>query len=155
MTAFVPRDPAFEARVRASFDRQAFMREIGAEIALLSPGFCEIRLPFRPGLGQQHGFFHGGIIGTLADNASGYASYTLMAAEDSVLTVEYKLNIVAPGDGEMLIARGQVARSGRTLTVSRSDVFALKGGREALVATMLGTFMRLADTPDRPKDKAA
>jgi len=155
MNGLTPRDPQFEARVRASFERQAFMREIGARIATLAPGFCEIHLPFRPGLGQQHGYFHGGIIGTLADNASGYASYTLMAAADSVLTVEYKLNIVAPGDGEALIARGQVHRSGRTLTVGRSDVFAIKDGRETLVATMLGTFMRLADTADRPKDKAA
>jgi len=151
MTDFVARDPDYQARVRDSFARQGFMHAIGAEIVALAPGRCDIRLAFKPEVSQQHHYFHGGIIATLADNAAGYSSYTLMSATDTVLTVEFKLNILAPGDGDTLIARGHVLKSGRTLTVSRTDVFAVKNGRETLCATLLGTFMRLADMSDRPK----
>ncbi len=99
-------DPDFERRVRNSFARQAFMGFIGSELAEVRPGFCEIRLPYRKELSQQHGFFHGGVVGTLADNAAGYCSYSLARAVDSVLTVEYKLNLLAPARGDLLIARG-------------------------------------------------
>lgn len=151
MSGFAIRDPDYQARIRDSFARQGFMIDIGATIAALGPGYCEIHLPYKRAVAQQHGYFHGGILATLADNAAGYASFTLMAATDSVLTVEFKLNIVAPGDGEALIARGQVMKAGKTLTVSRSDVFAVKHGRETLSATLLGTFMRMAGAPDGPK----
>lgn len=146
--SFEARDPDFAERVRDSFARQAFMRLLGAEIAHIAPGEIDIALPFRDELTQQHGFFHGGAIGTLADNAGGYASLTLLKPSDSVLTVEYKLNIVAPGEGERLVARGRVVRPGRRVIVCRADVFGLKAGREHHCATALGTFMVLADQPD-------
>ena len=142
-------DPDFKRRVWDSFARQTFMGFIGAELAEVRPGFCEIRLPYRKELSQQHGFFHGGVVGTLADNVAGYSSYSLAGAGDSVLTVEYKLNLLAPARGDLLIARGDVIRAGRTLVIARSDVFAAQEARETLCATALTTMMILADTPDR------
>ena len=150
MIAFEPRNPDYDRDVRDSFARQAFMNTLGAELLLVEPGRTEIGLDYDEGLSQQHGYFHGGVIGTLADNAGGYAAFSLMAAGMTVLTVEYKLNIVAPGRGERLIARGQVLRPGRTLTVTRSDVYAVAGGAETLCATMLQTLMCLAAAPHRP-----
>jgi uncharacterized protein (TIGR00369 family) len=145
-------DPETEARVRGSFARQQFMGFLGAELAELRPGFCEIRLAYRPELGQQHGFFHAGVVGTLADNAGGYAAYSLMPADWSILTVEYKLNLVAPGDGELLIARAEVVKAGRTLTICRGDVFVVRGGDEKLklCAVSQQTLMGLAGKPDTP-----
>jgi uncharacterized protein (TIGR00369 family) len=143
-------NPAYAERVRASFERQAFMDFIGAEIADVSPGTVEIRLPYRAELAQQHGFFHGGIVGTVADNACGYASFSLAAADASVLTVEYKLNLMAPASGDLLIARGRVLRPGRTLVVAQADVFAVREGREKQVATALATLMLMAGMADEP-----
>lgn len=154
-TAFEPRDPDFESRVRSSFRRQALMELIGAEITRLTPGHCEIALAYRDDLTQQHGFFHGGVVGAIADNAAGYAAFSLMAAADSVLTVEYKLNLMVPSDGDRLIARADVVRPGRTLSVARSDVFVVKDGTEKLTATALVTLMTLADRPDSPHDPAS
>jgi uncharacterized protein (TIGR00369 family) len=145
---FEVQDPHFEQRVRDSFCRQPFMAHLGAELHELRPGFCEIRLPYRRELSQQHGYFHGGVLGTLADNAAGYASYTLMPADASILTVEYKLNILAPGDGSLLISRGTVIKPGRTLTVTQSEVYAVKDDSESLCAAALVTLMTLAGRPD-------
>ncbi len=145
------RDPDYSRRVRDSFERQAFMAFIGAELTVLEPGHCEIELPYRAELSQQHGFFHGGVIGTLADNACGYAAYTLTPADASILPVEYKLNIVAPGDGERLIARGEVVKAGRTLSVTEGRVYAVKGGVEKLCAIVTETLLPMADTSDDPK----
>lgn len=141
-------DPDFAARVRRSFARQAAMRLIGAEIAALAPGHCEIRLPYRPELSQQHGFFHGGVIGMIADSAGGYAAFTLMPADSSVLTVEYKMNLLAPGDGELLIADGQVLRAGRNLVISRAEVYVVKDGGEVHCATMQQTLMTMHGKPE-------
>lgn len=149
-SAYQVRDPAFEQRVRASFARQGFMRFLGAELTRVAPGECEIELPYREELSQQHGYFHGGVIATLADNAGGYAGFTLMAADDSVLTVEFKVNILAPGHGQRLVGRGHVKRAGRTLTVAQTDILAVTDGRETLCATALQTLMRLADRSDGP-----
>lgn len=143
-------DPEAEARVRASFARQQFMGFLGAELTELRPGFCEIRLAYRPELGQQHGFFHAGVVGTLADNAGGYAAFSLMPADWSILTVEYKLNLIAPGDGELLIARSEVVKAGRTLTVCRGEVFVVKNGEEKLCAVSQQTLIGLAGKPDTP-----
>lgn len=143
-----PLDPNYAARVRDSFARQPFMGFIGARLAELRPGFCEIQLPYRDELTQQHGYFHAGVIGALADNAGGYAAYTLMAADASVLSVEYKLNLLAPGSGELLIARAQVVRAGRTLTVCRADVLAVAQGRENLCAIATITLIQLAGKAD-------
>lgn len=147
---FRVRDPEFERRIRASFAHQGFMALIGAEIVSVHPGACHVRLPWRDTLSQQHGFFHGGVIGTIADVAGGYAAFSLMAAADSILTVEYKLNLMAPGRGQALNARGQVVRAGLTLTVSRADVFAERDGEEVLIASMQQTLMRLSDRAGLP-----
>lgn len=150
MTHFEPRNPDFAARVADSFGRQSFMGHIGAELARVEPGICEIWLPYSEQVCQQHGYFHGGVIGTIADNAGGYAAFSLMDAESSILTVEFKLNLLAPGQGERLVARGQVLRSGRMLTVCRSDVYGVANGDESHCATGLVTLMRLPDRADAP-----
>jgi len=147
MTAFVPADPAFEERVRASFARQRVMPLLGAVLERVAPGEVEIRLPFRQDLTQQHGFFHAGVMTTVVDTACGYSALTLAPAGAAVLTVEFKVNLLAPGEGEAAIARARVLRAGRTLTVSTGDVFAVKRGEERLVATMLATIMVLKDRP--------
>ncbi len=143
-----PNDPACE-RVRASFDRQRVMAWIGAELTEIAPGRCEIQLPFKPELTQQHGFVHAGIVGMIGDTAAGYAAYTLMPPDSSVLTVEYKMNLMAPAVGELLIARGEVLRAGRTLVVARADVFAVSAGRESACASLLQTLMTMHGKPDR------
>ena len=148
MRHFHPADPHFADRVRESFSRQLIMDHLGAQIAEVRPGRCEIRLPFKPELSQQHGYFHGGVIGTVGDSAGGYAAYSLMPADAGVLTVEYKMNLLAPGDGELLIARGQVLKAGRTLMVSRTDVSVVKDGRETLCATLLQTLMSMKGKPE-------
>jgi uncharacterized protein (TIGR00369 family) len=124
------------------------MRHIGARLRLVEPGYCEIELKYSDDVSQQHGFFHGGAIGTIADSAGGYAAFSLMGANDGVLTVEYKLNLMAPADGEMLIARGQVVRPGRTLTVTRAEVAVVKDGKEKPCAAMQQTMMRIVGRAD-------
>ena len=146
------RDPAFVERVRGSFARQAFMGFLGAELGPVAPGSVEIRLPYRRELSQQHGYFHGGVVGTLADNACGYASFSLAPADHSILTVEYKLNLLSPAAGEALVARGRVLRPGRTLVVAQADVFAVRAASEKQVATALATLMLMAGMPDDPQD---
>jgi len=136
-------NPDFAARVEASFARQRVMALLGATIDHIEAGACHIRLPFKEDLCQQHGFFHGGIIGTIADSAGGYAGFSLMPEDASVLTVEYKLNLLAPADGDCLIARGCVIRPGRTLVITRADVSVRKQGRETLCATLLQTLMTM------------
>lgn len=154
MSRFAPKNPDFAARVHDSFARQGAMKLIGAEIARVEPGAVDIAVPFRAELAQQHGYFHGGIVGMIADSAGGYAGFSLMPADASVLTVEYKLNLIAPAEGERLLAKGRVIRSGRTLTVCQVDVFALRDGQEHLCATMLQTLMTLAGRADNPKEAA-
>ena len=144
-TGFTPADPGFEARCRASFGRQKAMRLIGATILTLGPGRCEVELPYRDDLTQQKGFVHGGVVGMIADSACGYAAYSLMPATSSLVTVEYKINIVAPAKNRgTLVASGLVLKPGRTLTLARADVH--EDGR--LVAVMQQTLMQLPDTPD-------
>jgi uncharacterized protein (TIGR00369 family) len=143
---FVPPDPAFAERCRASFGRQAAMRLIGARLTRIEPGLTEVSLAFREDLTQQKGYVHGGILGMIADSACGYAAYSLMPASSSLVTVEYKINILAPAQGD-LVARGEVVRPGRTLTVARAEVHDAKGKH---VASMQQTLMTLSDTPDTP-----
>lgn len=147
MEEFEASNPEFEPAVRQSFARQGMMAHLGAELGRIGPGYCEIHLPYAGRLSQQHGFFHGGAVGAIADTAGGYAAFSLMDAGDGILTVEYKLNLTAPADGERLIARGRVVRPGRTLTVSRADVVAVKDGRETLCAVMQQTLMRITGRP--------
>ena len=134
-------DPNFEQRVRDSFARQAAMALIGASMTRVAAGRCEIELPVREDLTQQHKFVHGGVVGMIADSAGGYAAFTLMPADASVLTVEFKINMLAPARGERLIARGAVLKPGRTLSIARADVWAVEAGRETLVAATQQTLM--------------
>lgn len=134
-------DPHFAERVRASFARQNAMALIQATLPVVEHGYTEIHLPHWSGVEQQHGFVHGGAVGMIADSAAGYAAMTVVPASASVLTVEYKMNLVAPADGEKLIARGKVVRPGRTLIVTQAEVFALKDGQETLCALMQQTIM--------------
>jgi uncharacterized protein (TIGR00369 family) len=141
---FQPKDPDFAARIRASFARQKAMDLIGARLTVVEPGYTEVVLPYRDDLTQQKGFVHGGILGMIADSACGYAAFSLMPASASLVTVEYKINILAPAKSD-LVARGEVIRPGRTLTVTRGEVYDAQGGH---VATMQQTLMMLPDTPD-------
>jgi len=136
-----PHDPHFAERVGDSFNRQTAMHLIRATLPVVKHGLTEIHVPHWEGIEQQHGFVHGGVVGMIADSAAGYAAMTVVPASASVLTVEYKMNLVAPADGEKLIARGQVVRPGRTLIVTRAEVFAVKEGRETLCALMQQTIM--------------
>ena len=141
--AFQPRNPDWESTVRGSFARQQVMKLIGAEMGALSPGHCEIRLPFRDELTQQNGFFHAGITGTIVDSAGGYAGLTVMPPGAEVLTVEFKLNLLAPADGEYLVAEGAVLKSGRNLVITRGEVYAIKNGKATHCATMQQTLMTM------------
>lgn len=141
MVSFEPQHPDFEAAVRASFARLTLMHTIGARLRSVTPGEVEIELPVREDLTQHTGFVAAGILTTIVDVAGGYAAMTLMPAGATVLTVEYKVNFVAPAEGERMIARARVAKAGRTLSVCTGDVFAERAGRETLVATMLATMM--------------
>jgi uncharacterized protein (TIGR00369 family) len=142
------KNPAAFQHVRESFARQGLMKHLGAELASLSAGECEIRVRCRNELTQQHGYFHAGVTASVADSASGYAAYSTMPADSSVLTVEYKINLVAPADGDLLIARGRVLRSGRTLKICAADVFVVNGKQEILCATSLSTIMALPGQSD-------
>ena len=124
------------------------MQTMGAVMGKVRPGQVEIEMPFRDDLTQQHGFIHGGIVTTIVDSACGYAAFSLSAPDTAVLTVEYKVNFVAPAKGERLLARGEVVRSGATIAVCKGDVLAYDGGEEKLVATMLTTMMLMPNRPD-------
>ena len=147
MVNFEPRDPDYEAKVRSSFGRQTAMQTLGAVMGKVRPGEVEIEMPYRADLAQQHGFIHGGIVTAIVDGACGYAAFSLSAPDTEVLTVEYKVNFVAPAKGQRLLARGEVVRPGATIAVCKGDVLAYDGGEENLVATMLSTMMLL---PNRP-----
>ena len=141
MKPFTAKDPEFEQRVRRSFAEQRVMASIGASLGDVEAGAVDVVLPFRDDLTQQDGFLHAGIVATIADSACGYAAYSLMRSSARVLSIEYKVNLLAPAVGERLIARARVLRAGRTITVCRADVSAVIGSDEKLVATMLGTMM--------------
>jgi len=143
-----PVDAAFADRVRDSFARQPFMALMGAQMVAVTPGRVEIVLPYGEGVTQQLGYFHGGAIGAIADSAGGYAAFTLFPANSSVLTVEYKINIMAPGQGERLVAVGEVVRSGRTLTIARVEVFAERAGVRTHCATSTQTLFCLHGRSD-------
>jgi len=145
MDALQPADPEFEARVRDSFSRQAFMSTLGARLTRVAPGEVQIELPFKEQLTQQHGFLHAGAVAAIVDSACGYSALSLMPPGTAVLTAEYKVNLVAPASGEAVVARARVLKAGRTLTVVRGDAFAIHEGREKLVATMLATVMTVRE----------
>jgi uncharacterized protein (TIGR00369 family) len=120
------------------------MNLLGAGLTLVEAGVVEITLPYRADLAQQHGYLHAGVVTTIADSAGGYAAYSLMPAGSEVLSVEFKVNLLRPAQGETFVARAEVIKAGKTLTVVRADVFSIEAnGERKLVATMQGTMMCL------------
>ena len=134
------RNPAFAEEVRKSFAEQSIMQVISAELTRVEPGMVEISLPYRRDLTQQDGYLHAGIITTIADSAAGYAANSLMPAGSGVLSVEFKVNLLRPAQGESFVARAEVIKPGKNLTVVRADVFGIQGTERTLVATLLGTM---------------
>ena len=134
-TPHEPATPEVQARINASFQRQGLMRHLGAQLTHIAPGRVHIVLPSRPEVTQQHGYFHAGAISAIADSAGGYAAFTLFPEGTSVLTVEYKINLLTPALGDHIEAVGTVVRSGRTLTVCKLEVVGVQGSQRSLVAT--------------------
>jgi len=132
-----------DERVRQSFRKQAFMSTLGAELTVVGEGVLEIRLPFSASLTQQDGYLHAGAVTAVLDSACGYAALSVAPADHEVLTVEFKVNLLAPAAGEAFIAKAQVKRAGRKLTVCTADAFAVIGDKQKVVATMLATIMAL------------
>jgi len=149
MDGLVAGDPLFAERVRDSFQRQNAMRFIGATLVRIEPGYAEIELPYRDELTQQHKFFHGGITTMIADSAGGYAAYSLFPADASVLTVEFKMSLLAPAAGEKLVASARVVKPGRTLTLCDVEVHAIDGEKRTLVLKGLETLICLHGKADR------
>ncbi len=148
MTDYEPLDPDFEQRVRRSFAQQAIMETLGASLDAVAPGDIRISLPFREDLTQQHGFLHAGVVAAILDSACGYAAFSLMPADAGVLTVEYKVNLLAPGKGDRVAAHAWVVRPGRTITVCRGDAYAHDGVEQTRVATMQATVMTVTGRDD-------
>ena len=138
---WIARNPDFEAMVRESFARQTLMATLGASVARVAPGEVDLALPHRDDLCQQNGFLHAGAIASLADSANGYAAFSLAPPATDVLAVEFKINLLAPAQGDAFRAEGRVLRPGRTLTVCRADVLATTGDKTTLIATMLSTVI--------------
>lgn len=142
----IPLDPNYEARARVSFERQQAMALLGARLITIEPGVVEIELPFRDDLTQQHGFLHAGIVTAIVDSACGYAALTLMPPGVGVLTVEFKVNLLNPAWGARFVARGEVVKPGRTLTICTGNVTAEgEDGERRSVALMQATMMAIRD----------
>jgi len=146
---FIPAFSDYEKKVTASFDRQGFMKHIRATLSKVSPGFCEISVPYNENLSQQHGFFHAGVVGTIADNVAGYAAFSLMSENSSIVTVEYKLNLLAPAKGDLLIGKGQVLKKGKTLTICRADIYIESKGVLKLCGASQATLFELRNSEDK------
>jgi uncharacterized protein (TIGR00369 family) len=143
-----PADADFAARVRASFERQAVMRTLGAALAEVHAGRVVIAMAHQPGLCQQHGFLHAGIVSTALDSACGYAAFSLMPADAAVLTIEFKVNLLAPARGPDFRFEGEVVKAGRTISVVEGKAWQLDGGKHSLVATMTATVMTVLGRSD-------
>lgn len=147
-TVFEPRTPHYADRVHHSFSRQGAMGTLGARLERVEPGVVDIGLDWAPSLTQQHGFLHAGMVATALDSACGYAAFTLMAEDQAVLTVEFKINLLAPARGQSFRMQGRVTKPGRTITFAEGQAFAIDQGREMLVATMGCTLMAVAGRGD-------
>ena len=144
MTGMIPSNADFAAVVRSSFGRQGLMTLYGARLVRVDPGSVEIEVPFRAELSQQQGLFHGGVTAAVADTACGYAALTLMPAGSEVLTINFGINLLAAADGDRLLARGRVVRSGRTITVCQGDAYAVAAdAQEVHCATLTATMLRV------------
>ena len=140
---YVPETPEFETMVRDSFSKMAMMEFLGARLSSVEPGAVEVQLSHRKELLQQHGLFHGGVTTAILDSAGGYAAFSLFKPGDEILTVEYKVNFIAPANGDKLIARGEVVKSGKSLSITRGEARVIKSGKETLCAVMQQTMMRI------------
>ncbi len=145
---YEPMDANWDKKVRDSFHRQTFLQTLGAEIETIAPGYCTLTLSRRVDLCQQHGFIHAGVTATLADTAAGYAAFSLMPSDSTVLTAEFKINLLAPASGNSFSARARVVKPGRTLTTVACDVLSLANGEWLPIATFLGTMMCLQGKAD-------
>ncbi|MDP1740727.1 PaaI family thioesterase [Polaromonas sp.] len=145
---FKPKDEGYAARVRDSFALQGAMATIGAQLAQVEPGRVVIELDWAAGLSQQHGFLHAGMVATALDSACGYAGFSLMPADAGVLTIEFKINLLAPAKGQRFRMVGQVIKPGRTVTVTEGRAYAVDDGREKLIATMGATLMTITGRDD-------
>lgn len=142
-----PADPDYAARVEESFRAQSIMQRLGAVLERVAPGEVDIRLPYDKALTQQHGFLHAGVVATVLDSACGYAAYSLMPADAGVLSIEFKVNMLAPSVGESLLARGRVVRAGRNITVCTGEATMDDGGTTRTVVLMQATMMTVRDRP--------
>lgn len=140
--------PDFESRVRASFDRQAAMKTINARLTRVTAGMVEIEMPFSDALTQQHGFLHAGVLSMGLDSACGFAGFSLMPSDAAVLTVEFKINLMAPGKGERFVFRGEVTKPGRTIIVADGKAYAFDNGDSRLIASMTATLMTVTGRSD-------
>jgi len=146
--AQTPQNPDFERLVRESFEKQQVMGTLGARLTRIAPGEVDIELPYREALTQQHGFLHAGVVTAVLDSTCGYAAFSLMPPGAGVLSVEFKVNLLAPAKGDLLIARGRVLRAGRTISVCQADGIMRSGTDETPVATMLATMMTVTGRSD-------
>ncbi|MGE3474640.1 MAG: PaaI family thioesterase [Rhodospirillaceae bacterium] len=140
---FTPADPDYRARFAQSFARQTAMQTLGITAAEIAPGKITLVMPFSERLSQQHGFIHAGVITTGLDSACGYAAMSLMPADAAVLSVEFKVNLLAPAHGDSFVFRGEVLKPGRTITVCEGKAYAITNGREKLIAAMTATMMAI------------
>jgi uncharacterized protein (TIGR00369 family) len=134
---------AFERKVRDSFGRQLFMSTLGAEMISVSRGSIAIRFPFSSRLTQQNRLVHAGAVTSIMDSACGYAALSVAPEDADVLSVEFKVNLLAPGIGDAFVARAAVKRAGKRLVVCAADAFAVQASEERLIATMLATIMNV------------
>ena len=144
MTTFEPGCAHHVRRVHDSFSRQGVMHTLGARLGAVTPGAVDITLDWGPGLTQQHGFLHAGVVATVLDSACGYAGFTLMSEDSAVLTIEFKINLLSPAKGERFRMEGRVIKPGRTITVCEGRAYALAGSSEKLIATMGCTLMAVS-----------
>ena len=135
----------FKSKVEQSFKDQKFMAYINARLVKVEKGICYIELPYNENLTQQNGFIHAGIISTLADNAAGYAAFSVMEKDSAILTVEFKINLMSPAIGDHFLAKSEVLKHGKNLTICRSEVFGIKNGVEKICAAAQSTLMQLRD----------
>jgi uncharacterized protein (TIGR00369 family) len=140
---FEPKYPDYQAKIKKSFADQAVMKTIGASIEAIGAGEIEIEFPYQSSLTQQNGFIHAGIVSTVLDSACGYAAFSLMPEDASVLTIEFKVNLLSPAKGDRFRGYGKVKKAGRTISVAEAELYAFSDQGKKLVATMVGTLMAI------------
>mgnify|MGYP001552333177 CR=1 FL=1 len=144
MEQFTPRDPDYRKKITESFAHQRVMETIGASLMEVEPGRVTIRMEYDARITQQDGFVHAGIISTVVDSACGYAALSLMDSDRRVLSIEFKVNLLAPAVGDYFLATGSVRKSGKTIVVTEGELVSVKDGEKKLSATMVATMMSVA-----------